>query len=184
VSAAAGKAHSLALAADGTLFSWGHGKSGQLGHSQLHTLVPFMAQHAIVVPAPQKVDELEPSRLESGKRFASYSHAMFLPGGDLTCFICRVTAISAAGNHSMVLTVNGRILAFGCNAYGQLGLGDTEDRWSPVEVHLKNKTEKRACIRAVQVVCGRNHSLALVSREGSLQACSTGKRESSTRSIS
>lgn len=39
VSAAAGRAHSMALAADGKIFTWGDAKFGQLGHQQLVALV-------------------------------------------------------------------------------------------------------------------------------------------------
>ena len=35
VSAAAGSVHSMALAADGSLFTWGDGRYGQLGHAHM-----------------------------------------------------------------------------------------------------------------------------------------------------
>ena len=35
VSVAAGRAHSVALAADGKIFTWGDASKGQLGHAQL-----------------------------------------------------------------------------------------------------------------------------------------------------
>ena len=39
MSAAAGRAHSMALAADGKIFTWGDARFGQLGHQQLVALV-------------------------------------------------------------------------------------------------------------------------------------------------
>jgi len=44
VSAAAGIAHSMALASDGSLFTWGDGSQGQLGHSQLQQIAAVMPQ--------------------------------------------------------------------------------------------------------------------------------------------
>jgi hypothetical protein len=38
VSAAAGNAHSMALTSDGSIFTWGEGSWGQLGHKQLQTM--------------------------------------------------------------------------------------------------------------------------------------------------
>jgi hypothetical protein len=44
VSAAAGVCHSMALASDGSLFTWGDGRYGQLGHAQLQTIAAIMPQ--------------------------------------------------------------------------------------------------------------------------------------------
>eukprot|EP01043_Picozoa_sp_COSAG02_P035560 COSAG02_NODE_2555_length_8532_cov_7.259900_1_plen_103_part_10 len=43
-------------------------------------------------------------------------------------------AVSAGGGHSLVLTGDGRVMAFGYNGNGRLGDGTTTDRHSPVEV--------------------------------------------------
>ncbi len=39
VSVAAGRAHSVALAADGKIFTWGDASKGQLGHAQLAAMM-------------------------------------------------------------------------------------------------------------------------------------------------
>jgi len=43
-------------------------------------------------------------------------------------------AVAAGAMHSLVLTESGEVYAWGDNAFGQLGLGDTEDRLTPTKV--------------------------------------------------
>ena len=45
-----------------------------------------------------------------------------------------VQALAAGGNHGLALTRDGRVFSWGGNAEGQLGLGDSQNRNSPVEV--------------------------------------------------
>ena len=42
--------------------------------------------------------------------------------------------MSAGGAHSLILLEDGSVRAFGWNALGQLGTGDTADRWVPTAV--------------------------------------------------
>lgn len=56
VSVAAGRAHSVALAADGKIFTWGDASKGQLGHAQLAAVMQVRAarssqQGALWAPA-------------------------------------------------------------------------------------------------------------------------------------
>eukprot|EP00798_Chlamydomonas_sp_ICE-L_P023798 gene23798-9361_t len=154
VSAAAGASHSMALTSDGSLFTWGEGGRGQLGHSQLQQVAAVVpVNNPITVPVPQKISRLDPAILEPGQR---------------------VTAIAAGSFHGMALTVGGRVLAFGANSHGCLGLGDTQNRWKPTKVPLELDGEQGHCIRVVQLVCGTNHSVALVSKDGRLEVRTTG----------
>ena len=154
VSAAAGALHSVALASDGSLFTWGDGGRGQLGHAQLHAMALAGAQNHITLLLPQKIMRLDPGGLSPENR---------------------VTAISAGNLHTMALTVGGSILAFGANDNGSLGLGDCDDRWKPTKVCLALEGEERVCIRAVQLACGSGHTVALISRQGCLQVRTTGE---------
>jgi alpha-tubulin suppressor-like RCC1 family protein len=66
-----------------------------------------------------------------------------------------VTSVAAGGSHSLALLADGHVMAWGGNAYGQLGNGTTNNASTPVEVHgLSDVTA---------IAAGANHSLALLS---------------------
>lgn len=153
VSVAAGRAHSVALAADGKIFTWGDASRGQLGHAQLVAMMQGPNPQPLSIPFPQAIASLEPARLRPP---------------------ARVTAIAAGGDHSMAVTVAGSLLAFGCNKHGQLGTGDTLDRLVPTEVPLALESEAGQLVRAMQVQCGAQHTLALVQVQGESQVRSVG----------
>ncbi len=102
MSVAAGRAHSVALAADGKIFTWGDASRGQLGHAQLVAMMQGPNPQPLSIPFPQAIQSLEPARLRPP---------------------ARVTAIAAGGDHSMAVTVAGSLLAFGCNKHGQVRHG-------------------------------------------------------------
>ncbi len=54
------------------------------------------------------------------------------PGGTGT--LSNIVAISAGGYHSLALTADGHVYAWGYNGYGQLGNGSTTNATTPVEV--------------------------------------------------
>ncbi|KRZ20205.1 E3 ubiquitin-protein ligase rpm-1 [Trichinella pseudospiralis] len=68
----------------------------------------------------------------------------------------RVRAVSCGQYHSLLSTGDGRVLAFGCNRHGQLGVGDTRERRGPVRVNLPTNTKP-----VVQPAAGANHSVCL-----------------------
>ncbi|GIL46666.1 hypothetical protein Vafri_3601 [Volvox africanus] len=147
VSASAGVTHSMALAADGSLFTWGDGRYGQLGHKTLQPVLSIVSQ-------PRKIAELDPAPLSPD---------------------ARVTAIAAGAYHSMALTVGGALLAFGRNDHGALGTGDCVDRWIPTRVDLNGEDpEDGRSRRAVQVSCGASHTLVLVLNNGRMEVRTTG----------
>jgi alpha-tubulin suppressor-like RCC1 family protein len=67
----------------------------------------------------------------------------------------RVTSISAGDNHTVALTGKGVVLAWGANYYGQLGVRDTVNRATPVQVRIP---KLRGHI--VEVVAGGDSVLA------------------------
>jgi len=90
---ACGADHSLAVAADGALFTWGLGDSGQLGHGVDHDEL-----------APKRVAALEKAVSPAGVRLAAKQAA-------------------AGFRHSLVLLSDGSVMAFGWRGLGQLGDG-------------------------------------------------------------
>ncbi|MFG2112084.1 Ig-like domain repeat protein [Streptomyces sp. NPDC048718] len=119
---AAGAYHSLGLTSDGRVFGWGNNELGNLGDG---------------------TTTRRPTPVET-----------HLPAGT------RVTGIAAGGGHSLALTSDGRVLAWGANDEGQLGDGTTsidEPHPTPAEVHLP------AGAHAVAIASGWLHSLALTS---------------------
>jgi alpha-tubulin suppressor-like RCC1 family protein len=43
----------------------------------------------------------------------------------------KIIAISAGGEHSLIMNSQGQVFGFGNNTDGRLGLGDTDDKYSP-----------------------------------------------------
>ena len=117
IAVSAGLMHSLALIAEGALWSWGFGTSGQLGHGD--------AQNQLL---PKKVEAF------AGRR---------------------VVAVSAGGNHSLALAADGAVWSWGGGGLGRLGHGDEE------RVLLPKKVEAFAGQRVVAVSAGLTHSLAI-----------------------
>ncbi|NP_001139174.1 E3 ISG15--protein ligase HERC5.2 [Danio rerio] len=66
-----------------------------------------------------------------------------------------VAQISAGGNHSFVLSLSGVVFGWGSNSAGQLGLGDTTDRFVPTIV--KSLSGKKT----VSISCGGEHTATL-----------------------
>jgi len=84
--------------------------------------------------------------------------AVSLPNGTT------VLAIAGGLNHSLALTPSGQVLAWGYNAYGQLGDATTLNRFTPVRTSLPSGTTVTA------IAGGEYHSLALTST-GQVLAC-------------
>ena len=116
VAISAGAAHSLALTADGAVWSWGHGGDGQLGHGDQQS-------------------QLLPKKVE----------AFVGP---------RVLAVSAGTLHSFAITADGAVWSWGLGGFGKLGHGDQQD------LLLPKKVEALAGQRVIAVSAGQHHSLA------------------------
>lgn len=82
----------------------------------------------------------------------------------------RVKGIFSGCNacHSVIITDDGVVMTFGRNDKGQLGLGDTETRLTPVAI------DKLKGVNIVAAACGRSHTLFL-DAEGAVYACGDNK---------
>ncbi|XP_071600355.1 probable E3 ubiquitin-protein ligase HERC4 [Heliangelus exortis] len=67
--------------------------------------------------------------------------------------------IATGGAHSIVVSLSGAVYSWGKNEFGQLGLGDTEDRYCPSYVSALEHW------KTVFLACGADHTAAL-SKEG------------------
>ncbi|MEU8545366.1 Ig-like domain repeat protein, partial [Streptomyces sp. NPDC048717] len=172
---AAGAGHSLALTSAGSVYAWGLNGSGQVGDgttTDRHSPVQ-------ILPAGPGVAALTAGAIHSllmtvdGRVYAWGDNTFgglgdgtttqrdepvrtWLPAG------ADAVAIAAGNFHSLALTSDGRVFAWGLNNHGQVGDGTTTDRLTPVTVHLP------AGLRATAIAAGTLHSLALAVRAQSM----------------
>jgi alpha-tubulin suppressor-like RCC1 family protein len=138
----AGYKHSLALADNGTVYATGHNYNGQLGLSNNNDYNNFTVVSSLsgkIIIAIVTGDSYSLALDNDGKVYATghnYNGQLGLGDtNDRNTFIAvpslsgkTITAIAAGGHHSFALDSNGKVYATGYNYYGQLGLGNTNDR--------------------------------------------------------
>jgi alpha-tubulin suppressor-like RCC1 family protein len=173
----AGYQHSLAIGSDGYIWVWGNNDSGQLGTGNavnktiptykdknnkiiLNDIVMVSAgfQHSLALQSNGIVwawGSNEFGQLGDGSTTNSNVPVIVseLPPD--------IVAISAGYFHSLALTSDGDIWAWGSNQYGQLGDNTTSDRLVPVKVFTESSSEYRGDFTAIEA--GKNHSVALTS---------------------
>jgi len=123
---AAGYYYSIALASDGTVYTWGHNASGPLGNgSNTDSNAPVAVNTSGVL---------------NGKT---------------------ITQVAAGKYHSIALASDGNVYTWGLNDYGELGNGNTgTDSNVPVAVNMSGVLSGKTII---QVAAGVEHSIALAS---------------------
>ena len=165
---AAGYFHSLALLSDGSVMAWGANSSGKLGNGTT-------TDQASPIPVPNLGDVVAISAggdhslaLKSDGSVWAWGENSSGQLGDQTLIpkftpvqvkmpqqlmFSPVVTIAAGGAHSLALEQNGQVWAWGGNAFGQIGNGDTIDRWLPVvPVFMQEVTA---------IAAGFGHSLAV-----------------------
>jgi len=137
---AGGLAHSTAIKADGSLWSWGRNYEGQLGDGT-----------AVSKSLPTKII----NDVVSASVAYNYSMAIKTDGslwawgdnnagqlGDGTTaskntptkIMDSVVSVYTGGYHSMAIKTDGSLWSWGYNVYGQLGDGTTTDRNTPIKI--------------------------------------------------
>ena len=180
VTASCGKHHTVVVTEDGNVFSWGAFGNGQLGIGEVsRDKCPYG-----YVDGPTKVHALDTSAPRGVA--CGYYHTVIIDGlGDLwTCgtgehgvhghdhhfdqpmpLILQsihghdFRQVACGGSHTIALTAQGHIYAWGLNAHGQLGVGDTITRRQPV----LNSVCSGKNIR--KIACGEAHSAFLSDRD-------------------
>ena len=168
-SVAAGFEHSLALDADGNAWAWGYGDFGQLGTGdELNRLVPT----PVSMPAGVAFTSVAAGGFHSlaldttGAAWAwGYGELGQLgnDGSGLQLTPVRVSmpagvsfmSVSGGLDHSLALDASGAAWAWGFGFYGQLGVGDDDDRFVP------NRVSMPGGVTFTSVSAGLDHSLAL-----------------------
>jgi len=125
LSVAAGSAHTLAVAPDHTIYAWGYNGYGQLG-------VGDTTDRATATRVAGPVDASQP--------------------------LTGVVAVAAGTHHSLALTADGLVYAWGRNDEGELGTGDTTRHATPVTVTVASGAP---LTNVVSIAAGDYHSIAV-----------------------
>ncbi|KAI4456139.1 ubiquitin-protein ligase e3a-related [Holotrichia oblita] len=170
IQAACGANHTLLLANDGKVYSCGNNDFGQLGHDQPRKrpqLVSSLDAHSISQVACGASHSLALNQW--GQVFAwgsdNYGQLGLQLGSDNVQPVPKilkalatyhVIQIACGENHSIALTNNGDLFAWGANNCGQLGIGTvTAQESNPTVV------SSLTGIPIALIACGGNHTFAL-----------------------
>jgi alpha-tubulin suppressor-like RCC1 family protein len=172
VSVAAGALHSLALKADGSVWAWGYNGYGALGDGMfashtspvqvgsltgVTTAVAAGLYHSVALESDGTVwtwgyNQYGQLGNNSTTTVASPVQVQDEYGDNLTA----VVAIDAGAYHTLALTSDGRVLAWGWNGYGQVGNGTIAN-------NQLQATQVATLTDAVAIGAGYYHSVALKS---------------------
>ncbi|KAF9401603.1 RCC1 domain-containing protein 1 [Mortierella sp. AD011] len=143
----AGEAHMLALATDGTLYSWGSGRYGQLGHGNL-----------VSVSTPKPIESLQGIRIVDAACGASFSVALS-ETGDIYSF-----GLNDHGQLGIGKQVSSR------------SDGDRRNTSYPqlVDFYIDGDQSESIDVNVTRVACGRAHTVVLDDL-GQAWSCGWGK---------
>lgn len=181
VGVAAGFQFSLAATSDGKVFAWGANMWGQLGINSttskneptLVTATGALAGKTVVAVAAGATHSLA---ITSDGRVFAWGDNSFGQLGDNSIITRQVPvavdtsgvlagktvlAIAAGYKHSLALTADGAVIAWGYNDYGQLGNGTTANSLLPVA--LVDPSGLLAGKTVTEIVASYKHSAALAS---------------------
>jgi len=169
VAVAAGHYHSLAITADGAVWSWGYGYRGKLGHGdQQMQLLPkkveaFTDQHVVALSAGQfhsiAITADGSAWSWGGGGDGRLGHGdqqqQLLPKKVEALAGRRVVAVSAGAAHGLAITADGNLWSWGNGGSGKLGHGNEQQQLLP------KKIEAFAGRRVVAASAAANYNLAI-----------------------
>lgn len=184
---ASGGSHSLALKSDGTVVSWGKNYEEQLGHgsysaSEFPALVVTEDDSPLTGIIAIAASDYSSFALRSDGTVLSWGFAGYGQLGTGNSYesyparvrdtngksITKIHSIDvSSGGHALAVTQSGRIISWGGNYAGQLGIGVVDDNVRGGVYALASQNIPQENI--VQIAAGSYHSLA-ISTNGSLMA--------------
>lgn len=160
-----GRDHTVALKADGTVWTFGYNGNGQLGlgdTSNRYKPTKVNIENVIDIAAG---DQFTLLLTKDGKvySFGANGYSQLARTGDNTIpqvieGLEGVVQIAASTYNGMALTKNGSLYTWGYNGNGQLGLGNTSSVGKPTKVKVKG----------IIKIAGRNQTSAAVDGDGNL----------------
>uniref|UniRef100_A0A8C2J4L7 Regulator of chromosome condensation (RCC1) and BTB (POZ) domain containing protein 1 n=2 Tax=Cyprinus carpio TaxID=7962 RepID=A0A8C2J4L7_CYPCA len=172
---ACGSHHSLALTHEGEVFAWGYNNCGQVGSGSTANQ-----------PAPRKVSNSLQNKVMVSIACGQTSSMAVADNGEVYAWgyngngqlglgnngnqltPCRLIAlqgfcvvqIASGYSHSLALTDEGLLYAWGANTYGQLGTGNKSNQLSPIQVMAEKE-------RIVEIAaCHSTHTSAAKTQSG------------------
>ena len=184
VQVSAGNLHSLAVGSDGNAYAWGDNGSGQLGDGTetkkntpvkvkkpadapadfTYTQVSAGGYHSLAVGSDGNAyawGDNGSGQLGDGTETKKNTPVKVKKPADAPADFTYVQ-VNAGGYHSLAVGSDGYAYAWGDNTSGQLGNDGTSNLSSPVRVFASAQSTSSSgpWLKAVQVSCGANHSLA------------------------
>jgi alpha-tubulin suppressor-like RCC1 family protein len=172
--------HSLALSAEGEVYTWGRGEYGRLGlndpkgAAQVRPkLVPGLQGHRVIQVGPasqlqRSFDMLKSVQASSQMNRLMCAHAAAravhvaagMPHGSLAGIAQSVFAVQAVagGSHTMALTDKGHMFIWGRCSNGRMGFSPTATVNMPHEIQLPGGAERW---HPICIAAGGRHSMCM-----------------------
>ena len=172
VSISCGFYHSACVTEDGSGWTWGWGREGQLGHAEAcsspgrieafasmpvsrvacgHRSSCFLTRECNVCWFGELIEQAPPQPPSTPTHVADEGALLRMQRAELPDGAA--VGLSAGGRHAAAVLVDGSMWTWGSGAYGQLGLGDTTSRAAPARV-VGLQQVRMGC-------CGEDHTAAI-----------------------
>ncbi|MGO3702061.1 MAG: RCC1 domain-containing protein [Candidatus Saccharimonadales bacterium] len=180
-----GSGHSLALSADGKVYSWGVNTNGRLGDgTEYHVSFPIAVKTEGTPMQGKRIVQIAGGNSHSlalasdGTVYAWGSNSNGQLGNNNTGTDAwepvavsmsgvlsgkRIVQIAGGNSHSLALDSDGKVYAWGLNDYGQLGNNSTTSSAVPVAVSAGSELGSKTI---TQISAGNVHSTAVASDGG------------------